>query len=380
MEAGSSPEPQARKKVYLPGLHGLRFLAAFSVFFGHLEQAKGWMGYTPLLGFDLSPTLASDGVTFFFVLSGFLITFLLMTEQQKTGNISIPNFYKRRLLRIWPLYYLFMFLTFAVIPYIRFLRFPQLDMVISHDYWRQLGLFLLMSPHVSLLVYGAIGVGAPLWSVGVEEYFYMVWPHLVKRLYAWLPVVLVGVIVVPLLFRMYGNGFLKIFFAWARFDCMGWGGLGAWASLRCRERIGWLFSLPVQVVAYGMAVMHLLVWVKYGKFYIGFWVYSLVYLVILMNVALNPRSLLKLENRFFRFMGEISYGFYVFHWLVLVVCINSLEALGGIQHEFFRSVVLLLSTFGLTTLLASFSFFYWERRFLLRKPGCTALTPQPALS
>jgi peptidoglycan/LPS O-acetylase OafA/YrhL len=130
--------------------------------------------------------------------------------------------------------------------------------------------------------------------------------------------------------------------------------------------------------------MHLLVWVKYGKFDIGFWVYSLVYLVILMNVALNPRSLLKLENRFFRFMGEISYGFYVFHWLVLVVCINSFVALGGIQHEFLRSVVLLLSTFGLTTILAAFSFLHWERRFLRRKPGGTALTsemkPEPALS
>ncbi len=359
------------KKVYLPGLHGLRFFAAFSVFYSHLEQGKGWMGYGELLGFPLAPGLGSDGVSFFFVLSGFLITYLLLIEQQTTGTINIPNFYKRRLLRIWPLYYAFTLLVFLVLPHIPFLRFPVLDMAIEEDWWTKLGLFLLMSPHVAITLLRHPGVGGPLWSVGVEEYFYLAWPHLIKRLRNVLPWVFAVVILVPFLFRISGSELQRTFFTWARFDCMGIGGLGAWLYFHHETRLRFVFSVPAQLIAYTMAGIHIFHRVPYDKF--GVWVYSLVYLTILMNVALNPKSFFKLENRFFRYMGEISYGFYVFHWLVIVICTNTLVAMGGIEHAFTRSVVLFASTFTLTTALASLSYFLWERRFLRLKAKSTTV-------
>lgn len=359
------------KRVYLPGLHGLRFFAAFSVFYSHLEQGKGWMGYGELLGFPLAPGLGSDGVTFFFVLSGFLITYLLLIEQQTTGTINVPNFYKRRLLRIWPLYYGFTLLVFLILPHIPFLRFPVLDMAIEEDWWTKFGLFLLMSPHVAITLLRHPGVGGPLWSVGVEEYFYLVWPHLIKRLRNVLPWVFVVVILTPFLFRVSGSELQRTFFTWARFDCMGIGGLGAWLYFHHEKSLQFVFSVPAQLIAYSMAGIHIFNRVPYDKF--GVWVYSLVYLTILMNVALNPKSFFKLENRFFRYMGEISYGFYVFHWLVIVICTNTLVAMGGIEHAFTRSVVLFASTFTLTTALASLSYFLWERRFLRLKAKNTTI-------
>ena len=299
------------KKVYLPGLHGLRFLAAFSVFFGHLEQAKSWVGYPAFLDFPVAQSIAmaSDGVTLFFVLSGFLITYLLLKEHETTGSIDIPQFYTRRVLRIWPLYYLFTLLTFVVLPQISFLQFPNLDMEVSGDFWKRLGLYLLLSPHVSNLMFAHPGVGGPLWSVGVEEYFYLTWPHAIKRLKSVLPWVFVTVIVMPVFFRSHGikfpgSDFLKSFFWDARFDCMGIGGLGAWMYLYHRNWTGVVFSWPIQIVACLLALLHLLYPINYGR--LNNTLYCLVFMVIIMNVGLNPRSLIRLENRFFRFMGEIS--------------------------------------------------------------------------
>jgi peptidoglycan/LPS O-acetylase OafA/YrhL len=62
-----------KNKLYLPGLLGLRFIAAFTVYFGHLEQAIDW-ARLPIIPAHTSPAMPNDGVTFFFVLSGFLIT------------------------------------------------------------------------------------------------------------------------------------------------------------------------------------------------------------------------------------------------------------------------------------------------------------------
>lgn len=364
----SEQSPEQTRKVYLPGLHGLRFLAAFTVFFGHLEQAKSFFGYQELLGIPIAKSLAmaSDGVTFFFVLSGFLITYLLLTEQQTRGEISITQFYKRRLLRIWPLYYGFTFLTFAVLPHLSFLAFPKLDMALADaDYWKKLGLYMVMSPHVAIILYRHPGIGGPLWSVGVEEYFYLVWPQFMKRLRAVLPLVFLVVILTPFFFRLFGTPFQRQFFSWGRFDCMGIGGLAAWLYFRHPGCLKAVFSLPAQLIAYGMAFMHLATAMKYDKFTI--WVYCLVYVTIIINVALNPKSLIKLESPFMRFMGEISYGLYVFHWLAIILCINTMLYFGGIDHSSLRNLVLLLSTFALTTGFAVLSFFGWERRFLRLK-------------
>ncbi|MEO6189108.1 MAG: acyltransferase, partial [Saprospiraceae bacterium] len=90
---------------YFKNLDGLRFWAAFAVIIGHCQQTvfdyEGYRPYEPYAN-----KLATFGVDFFFVLSGFLISNLLITEIEKTGSINIRNFYYRRMLRIFPLYFL----------------------------------------------------------------------------------------------------------------------------------------------------------------------------------------------------------------------------------------------------------------------------------
>src|SRR3989344_8628341 len=102
-------------KIYLPSLDGLRFLAFLLVFLHHTT-------------FYINPALAQNflliffnkhgwiGVDIFFVLTGFLITLLMLDERDKNGHFSIKNFLIRRALRIWPLYYLSILVGFFLVP------------------------------------------------------------------------------------------------------------------------------------------------------------------------------------------------------------------------------------------------------------------------
>jgi len=101
--------------LYLPGLNGLRAFAALSVVFAHISQ-KGIaeFGLLKILAYPI----ADFGVTLFFVISGFLITYLLLMELNKNKDIDIKKFYIRRILRIWPIYYLFIVIcigTFVIL-------------------------------------------------------------------------------------------------------------------------------------------------------------------------------------------------------------------------------------------------------------------------
>src|SRR5688572_28294357 len=90
--------------VHLRGLNGLRAFAAFAVVISHIRLAYGDFGLPTVDGL----LLARYGVTVFFAISGFLITYLLLQEKQTTGTVDIKSFYWRRVLRIWPLYYFYL--------------------------------------------------------------------------------------------------------------------------------------------------------------------------------------------------------------------------------------------------------------------------------
>src|ERR1700741_1011871 len=117
---------QLKDKVYFPGLNGLRFIAVAVVIISHVFQLckllkiettnKALSAYFP----------GKFGVILFFVLSGFLITYLLLKEEEVTGRISIRDFYKRRILRIWPLYFLIVIICFFILTRIHFFDIPSL--------------------------------------------------------------------------------------------------------------------------------------------------------------------------------------------------------------------------------------------------------------
>ena len=105
----------SNKVVHLTGLNGLRAIAALAVVFAHTTLLLPEFNLVPIFGYSqdgtiTGTTLAGFGVSIFFSLSGFLITYLLLLEKEKQP-ISVKNYYLRRILRIQPLYFLYIFIT-----------------------------------------------------------------------------------------------------------------------------------------------------------------------------------------------------------------------------------------------------------------------------
>ena len=89
---------------YFPNLNSLRFVAASLVIIHHVESRKHFFKLDNLYQIDFFEIIGKLGVVLFFVLSGFLITSLLLQEYEEKNSISFKKFYMRRILRIWPLY------------------------------------------------------------------------------------------------------------------------------------------------------------------------------------------------------------------------------------------------------------------------------------
>src|SRR5262249_6921629 len=153
---------QDRSTVQFPALDELRGLAALSVIVHHIERNKNRLGYPSLFGepalVHFVSHLGQLGVSCFFVLSGFLMTFLLVTEHRRTGRIHVRAFYMRRILRIWPLYFFIVAIAFVIIPWITpHIALPGLYrryvMVLERHYRALLALFVCMLPNVALRFY-----------------------------------------------------------------------------------------------------------------------------------------------------------------------------------------------------------------------------------
>lgn len=140
-------------------LDGLRFLSILGVLFHHSPLANVFADSTRLAGRGFL------GVDFFFLISGFLITTLLLRERNRTGKISLRGFYKRRILRIFPLYLL---VVTAIGGYYVLVKQTPGNAGIWPFYYTFMANFL--DSHISML--------GPTWSLAVEEQYYMLWPLL----------------------------------------------------------------------------------------------------------------------------------------------------------------------------------------------------------
>ncbi|MCB0696751.1 MAG: acyltransferase, partial [Chitinophagaceae bacterium] len=166
-------------RVYFKNLNGVRFLAALVVIIHHIEMGKFWLGQPNIYKNSfVGGVFGQLGIILFFVLSGFLITYLLLEEHRRSGTISIKSFYMRRILRIWPVYYLIIILSFFVFPHFDFFFLPSFSEHINESFWIKAGLYLSFLPNLGYTLYTHIAYATQTWSVGVEEQFYLIWPVL----------------------------------------------------------------------------------------------------------------------------------------------------------------------------------------------------------
>lgn len=359
-------------KIYFPNLNGLRFIAAFLVIVHHIEQIKSISqidNYWEKLPFI--HTIGKLGVVLFFVLSGFLITFLLLQEEHRHTKINIRKFYMRRILRIWPLYFTIIILALAILPNISVFKLPSLGKdIIYKDLFLKVILFVLLMPNMVLSLLGSIPYASHTWSIGAEEQYYIIWPVVLRllkkyRLNFMIIFILSCLLVTQLLLSNLSDPLphkkvITALWQGLNISCMA---IGALFSILLFEKKKVLSVLLNPYLFYCVLIITVLMMFTGQQFpYINYEIYSVLFGIIILNFAANKESKLSLEHRFFRYMGKVSYGLYMYHPIGIVLAIYF-----GIAIDFTSNWFIYPSSMIITTLIAAISFKYFESYFLKKK-------------
>lgn len=366
-------------RVYFEGLDSLRAIGALSVLFGHIELSKKTAGISNLMDVAFyKHTSGHLGVILFFVLSGFLITFLLLKEKEKHNNIYVLKFYTRRALRIWPIYYLIVFTLLFLFPFvIHFEYFAKPHWDSFSNNMPTLFIYFFMMPN--LVSFGILGIGGGyhLASIGTEEQFYILWPWIVKLFKNIVTPLLLILVIIPLLphfcdyfaahfFTSDEKGFLflkqiKEFFMYFKINCMALGGLFAFVYYK---NINILLTIIYNKFAQGFALV-----VGFGGWLLGFHLpyfndefYAFLFAIIIMNTATNPQKLLSFNYSITNYLGKISYGIFVYHWIVIYLIMDWIMPLKG--NSTLYNTLLYTGSGTATVLVSHLSFFYFEQWFL----------------
>lgn len=347
-----------RQVKYFKGLNALRFLAAYLVVLHHAEQIRMKNDLFHLKDYSLFNN-GGIAVTFFFVLSGFLISYLLLKEQRETDNISIKKFYTRRILRIWPLYFLLVIIGTVIIPI--FLSAINHPYEMPYVFSEVILYYIFFSPFMVNILFGH-HLLEPLWSIGVEELFYIMWAPLFKFFKKHILTIILAVIGVKICLLMATDLFsfhphVVTVIKMLQFESMAIGGLTAYILYHRKKPIeeSILFSPFVQ------ATIILLLIGKFGfSRYLtsNFQVFDIIYnsgipshlllsslfAWLIVNISLNGKALFRLDNKILNFLGDISYGIYMYHMLIIfgiiLILKNQLGAISSVTASIlFYSIV-----------------------------------------
>jgi peptidoglycan/LPS O-acetylase OafA/YrhL len=336
-------ENQKLKHTYVPAFDGLRALVLV-VMIAHLD------GFFPIIAphrrlHALLITQVWYSLNVFFVLSGFLITWLLSSELQKTGDVNLARFYKRRTARLLPAYATA--ITAGVIVALCWGHAPggvfrELPYFLTYSY----NMFVSL-PGVTAPILSAFLV--PVWSLCVEEQFYLSWSLALRRLTLRraLPAV-IGVLIVQRLYRcalffwmqesvLRNNRFY--YGTDTRIDAILWGCAAALALQHPRyfevarkylKARSLPYLLPVGIAVTLFFSAKEIIWSPAYQAY-GADVTGVLLATWLVAIVFQPDSYVSriLGFRPITFVGRISYGIYVFHLIVAQVVARALDAGNG---------------------------------------------------
>jgi peptidoglycan/LPS O-acetylase OafA/YrhL len=283
----------------LPSLDGFRAISIVAVLISHLGDSLNIQYITPA---------GNVGVRCFFVISGFLITYLLLCEEAEAGAISLKSFYARRIVRIVPVYLLFIAFL-ALLTQAGWINLTTGDFIKSLTFTKDFGSGQWVDGH--------------LWSLSVEEQFYMLWPPVLiacssKRR---LQVALVLIIICPCLrIVFYLSGWQSAYSPFTNADMLMFGCLAAMLLTQYEEPI--LRGLQIYTTAGRLIALCLIILTITLElnFMLGFltvpfaWTAEAIGLAYLIcSYTFVPRGIgFYLLNTFAaRFIGVISYSLYI---------------------------------------------------------------------
>ena len=312
---------------FFDNLNGLRFIGALSVFLFHAftlgREMWGTFFETPIFQaiFKLMKK-GHHGVGLFFVLSGFLITYLLLHEAKVNGRINAFGFFMRRLLRIWPLYFIVVLFGFFIFPLLP-------NGVETQNSLLHYSLFISNFEEIWTGWRDSISFLTVTWSVSIEEQFYMAWVALIAIIPAFrkgkhYPIYFITLILISIAFRlMHMDNERTIYFhTLSVISDLAIGGLLSYACFKS-NKLDQLKELSKTMIlfAYALGVSIILFSTKlFVGYLIGIEriVIGLFFAFIIFEQVYCKHSFFKADKllNFFK-LGEISYGIYMYHCIVI---------------------------------------------------------------
>ena len=334
---------------HIPALDGVRAIAVLIVICFHFcqgfsHEANAFVGKIAVWG--------QTGVDLFFVLSGFLITGILLDS--KGSAHFLRNFYVRRILRIFPLYYITLLSLYLVLPILHLNQWTPF----SHSVW-----FWFYMQNVPATFAPELASGPNhFWSLAVEEHYYLVWPFIIMLLNRNRLFKAIGLAVaISLLTRVIFIHYATFYFTLARLDGLAIGSGIAVAArtqglsrLCSRTRLLLAILGPVLVLAQILAGGEGLPVIQIVKSTLIASVYACVIILIIENQCGWMVTKL-LSGRILGSVGKYSYGMYVLHPFIL-----SWLGAAGVSFGLFGLSISILTTY----LAAWISWSFFERPFL----------------
>lgn len=347
------------KSIHFRGLNGIRAFAAMAVLIAHTIHKFPLFGLPEIK--DTSIVIASYGVTMFFTLSGFLITYLILKEKNASGGINIKNFYMRRVLRIWPLYYLYLIACLFLYYFLSIEYNPS-----------SVGFYVFLAANVPLIIGSTLPYAGHLWSIAVEEQFYLFWPWVCKiknSLFMWLIGLLISFTVLKWLFYFisikYGIDWPIITISTNRFGSMIAGGILGMLFYEKRKIVDYLALLWVQGLCYLILVLSALNIFHISSTLIDHEIITMVTLCIIVAQIKRKNYIVDLDAYVPDYLGRLSYGIYVYHPLVILILSRLFS--NTLPHNLFGYTIVFLSVIVTTILLAQVSYSFFESKFINMK-------------
>lgn len=361
-----------QEKIHFENLNGLRFIGAFLVFIFHAftinrEVWGDFFESVPFIALRKLTSIGHYGVNLFFVLSGFLITYLLLKELRERGKIHIGFFLVRRILRLWPLYFVIVLFGFFIFPHLPF------GTQTVHEFWRY-ALFLSNFDEIINGSRDSLNFLTATWSVSIEEQFYLGWA-LVIGLFQWKTIrsfqgFFLLVILSAVLFRIYHAYEPQVIYyhTLSVISDMAIGGLLAtlvfenpsipWIENLKKWKIGLIYVLGIGFLFTAHKVLP-------GRLILLERLISGTFFAFVLLEQLKAKHSFYKADRipYFERAGKLTYGFYLFHSLLIYYLCKTFEYLNWNQQAgyFVLYFMLLLISNSLCSVI---SYRYFEKPLL----------------
>lgn len=389
-------EEALRGRQIFPNLLGFRFWMANTIIYGHLEETK----YLRNLFVSLDHVKRTHSIGFypvlmFFTMSGFLITYQLEVERYNTGNVNIRKFYRNRIFRIWPLFYLSMFIYWIVLPYsfmgnyydtIFFKPWEEnATMLFDIPKWLLFTMSLLLMPHIAYVVQ-LLNVriwiyGVHHWTIGVEEIFYIFWPlawrkmknfkTFILKCFASYYIALILCVIVffiqkkffPSVYNRYFSFLLTYIVLFSYAYCFFIGAAAIYLLLHRKD-------LVQKYVTGKLAILCLVI--MFGLMMSGFEfpilvneIHCTAFAIFMLYLVKDGKQYAILEHPWIVYMGKITYSVYLFHFFAIVTVMYFLEKFnvqqyGELVFDLCQYPLTWIFTFGFSALTHE----YYEKKIL----------------